>query len=265
MSANRGAKIVINWLEKSRAHRIIWLMEELNLTYEIRPFKRLPGSGLAPPELKEIHPLGKSPLVSIQPAGTDGNEQPVMVLAESGPIIEYFLEHFGGSDGDGEERKLVPKKWVEGKKGQVGGETEAWMRYRYYMHYAEGSLMGPILVQLVMNALQNVPFFIKPITGLIGNKVSSEYLAKEFRTHFTFLEDQLASAPEDGPFLCGKDLSAADVQMSIPVLIALSLSIIAREEYPRVTAYAEKLQSTEGFRRAAERVEKMEGKPFALL
>ncbi|GFF44462.1 hypothetical protein IFM46972_07555 [Aspergillus udagawae] len=254
MNANRGAKIVLHWLEKSRAQRIMWLMEELNLSYDIKTYKRGPN-GIAPPELKQIHPLGKSPIVSVQPRDSS---QP-MVLVESAAIMEYFLDHFGGPN-----TRLVPERYQPGREGQLGGETESWMRYRYYMHYAEGSLMSPIQVQLIMNALKNapVPFFIKPITGFITGKVSAEFLDQELRTHFRFLEDQLASAPEEGPFLCGSQLTVADIQMSIPVIAALNLSIIPRREYPRLDAYAAQIQNSSGYRRAVEKVEKIEGKPF---
>ncbi|GFG18233.1 hypothetical protein IFM5058_08908 [Aspergillus udagawae] len=254
MNANGGAKIVLHWLEKSRAQRIMWLMEELNLSYEIKTYKRGPN-GIAPPELKQIHPLGKSPIVSIQPQGASQS----MVLVESAAIMEYFLDHFGGPN-----TRLIPERYQPGREGQLGGETESWMRYRYYMHYAEGSLMSPIQVQLIMNALKNapVPFFVKPITGFITGKVSAEFLNQELRTHFRFLEDQLASAPEEGPFLCGSQLTAADIQMSIPVIAALNLSIIPRREYPRLDAYAAQIQNSSGYRRAVEKVEKIEGKPF---
>ncbi|RHZ45319.1 glutathione S-transferase [Aspergillus thermomutatus] len=272
MSANRGAKIVLHWLEKSRAQRIMWLMEELNLSYNIKTYKRGPN-GVAPPELKQIHPLGKSPIVSVQPPDAS---QP-MVLVESAPILEYFLDHFGGANA-----RLVPQRYQPGREGQLGGETESWMRYRYYMHYAEGSLMSPIQVQLIMNGISQlflvlyvwlmadrtavknapVPFFIKPVTGFITGKVSAEFLDQELRTHFRFLEGQLASAPEQGPFLCGSHLTAADIQMSIPVIAALNLAIIPRKEYPRLDAYAGEIQNSQGYRRAVEKVEKIEGKPF---
>jgi glutathione S-transferase len=130
-------------LEKSRAQRIMWLMEELNLSYEIKTYKRGPN-GIAPPELKQIHPLGKSPIVSIQPQGASQS----MVLVESAAIMEYFLDHFGGPN-----TRLIPERYQPGREGQLGGETESWMRYRYYMHYAEGSLMSPIQVQLIMNGI----------------------------------------------------------------------------------------------------------------
>ncbi|KAK9567211.1 bifunctional glutathione transferase/peroxidase [Aspergillus fumigatus] len=253
MNANRGAKIILHWLEKSRAQRIMWLMEELNLSYDIKTYKRGPN-GIAPPELKQIHPLGKSPIVSVQPPDASP-----MVLVESAVIIEYFLDHFSSPS-----THLVPQRYKPGREGQVDGETDAWMRYRFFMHYAEGSLMSPIQVQLIMNAVRDapVPFFIKPITGFITGKVSAEFLDQELRTHFRFLEDQLASAPENGPFLCGSRLTAADIQLSIPVIAALNLSIIPREEYPRLDAYAGAIQNEQGYRRAVEKVERIEGKPF---
>lgn len=117
----------------------MWLMEELNLSYEIKTYKRDP-SGVAPLKLQQIHPLGKSPIVSVQ---LPQMEKP-LVLAESAPIMEYFLDFFGGS-------WLMPRRFIQGKENQIGGETESWMRYRFFMHYIEGSLMSPIQVQLIMN------------------------------------------------------------------------------------------------------------------
>lgn len=114
-------------------------MEELNLTYEIKTYKRNPN-GVAPLELQQIHPLGKSPIVSIHPP----QALKPLVLAESAPIMEYFLDFFGGA-------RLVPKRFASGKENQIAGETEAWMRYRYFMHYVEGRLMSPLQVQLIMN------------------------------------------------------------------------------------------------------------------
>lgn len=95
---------------------------------------------LAPPELKEIHPLGKSPLLTVEVEGTSAP----LVLAESANIVEYLVEHYGN--------RLVPKQYRDGKDGQVGGETEEWMRYRYYMHYAEGTLMPYLIVKLLLNS-----------------------------------------------------------------------------------------------------------------
>ena len=93
---------------------------------------------LAPKELKDVHPLGKSPVISVQ--GRSGEPK---ILAESGLIVEYLIDHFGKS--------LIPSRYVAGQEDQVGGETEEWLRYRYYMHYAEGSLMLPLVIRLVMD------------------------------------------------------------------------------------------------------------------
>lgn len=126
-------------LEKSRAHRILWLLEELNVNYELKIFKRA-SDMLAPPELKKIHPLGKSPIISVS---GPGRPEPV-VIAESGTIVEYLLDHFGP--------EMIPKRYESGKDGQVPAETEEWMRYRLFMHYAEGSLMPNLVIALIMNS-----------------------------------------------------------------------------------------------------------------
>lgn len=127
-------------LEKSRSQRILWLLEELSLPYELKTYKRV--NMLAPPELKEIHPLGKSPIIKIESDAVP-NDKP-LVLAESGYMVEYLIDHFGP--------QLAPNKWRNGMEGKVGGETEEWLRYRYYMHYAEGSLMSPLLMSLLFNS-----------------------------------------------------------------------------------------------------------------
>lgn len=135
-------------LEKSRAQRILWLLEELDLSYDIVTFKRQPDL-LAPPELKKIHPLGKSPVITLERPG-----KKKITLAESAVIIEYLCEHFGGD-------KLIPKKFeneeeakeAKGGEDEIGEESEGWMRYRYLMHYAEGSLMPFLVMQLVMDRM----------------------------------------------------------------------------------------------------------------
>ena len=124
-------------LEKSRSQRILWLLTELDVPYDLQTYKR--QSMLAPPELKEIHPLGKSPLVTISTPSAAP-----LVLAESSFIVEYLIDHFGP--------RFAPARYESGKEGQVGGETEAWVRYRYYMHYAEGSLMPYLLVGLLLSS-----------------------------------------------------------------------------------------------------------------
>jgi glutathione S-transferase len=134
MSSSDAPKITLHWLEKSRAQRILWLLEELGVPYEIKTYKRDPKTQFAAPELKAVHPLGKSPVVTI------GD----FAIAESALIVEYLSEHFGPS--------LIPTKWKPGLEGKPAGETEDYMRYRYFMQYAEGSLMSLMLVSLVSNS-----------------------------------------------------------------------------------------------------------------
>ncbi|KAL9114200.1 MAG: hypothetical protein Q9187_007505, partial [Circinaria calcarea] len=136
MKKNQKAKITLYWLEQSRSQRILWLLEELNVEYELKTYKRVKMQ--APAELKDIHPLGKSPVISIE---AEGMSKP-MVIAESGLITEYLIDHF--------KPELAPERYADGKEGQIGGESEEWLRYRYYMHYTEGSLMALMLVALLV-------------------------------------------------------------------------------------------------------------------
>lgn len=117
----------------------MWLLEELGLDYELKIYKR--GSDmLAPPELKDVHPLGKSPVLEIR---APGNPRPI-ILAESGALTEYLIDHFG--------KHLTPQKYPDGKEGQLGAETEEWIRYKYYLHYNEGTLMLYLVVALLISS-----------------------------------------------------------------------------------------------------------------
>ncbi|KAJ9193855.1 hypothetical protein DTO166G4_114 [Paecilomyces variotii] len=246
---NKGATITLYWLEQSRSQRIVWLLEELNLSYNLKTFKR--GSDmLAPPELKSVHPLGKSPVISIEAPATS---KP-LVIAESGSIVEYLCEHFGGE-------RLIPKRYAQGKEGQIGGESESWLRYRFYMHYAEGSLMPFLVIALLVNKIRNapVPFFIRPIPAFVAGQIESQFLTRNLQTHFSFLEDQIRTSPDGGKFLCGQELTAADIMMSFPLIAAAGRDIFDKGEYPELTAYINRLQDTEGYKKAAAKIEEVEG------
>lgn len=143
--ASAKPKVTLYWLEKSRSHRILWLLEELKVDYELKTFKRGKDM-LAGPELKEIHPLGKSPVISVD---IPGREKP-MVVAESGDIVEFICENYGSH--------LIPQKYQVGKENQIGGETESWLRYRYFMHYAEGSLMSLLIAGLLTERKQQLRY-----------------------------------------------------------------------------------------------------------
>jgi len=229
---------------------------------------------LAPPELKKIHPLGKSPVVKIDaPGRTDP-----LTLAESGFITEYLTEHFAPH--------LAPKKYEDGKQGP-GLETEEWLRYRFFMHYAEGSLMALMVTNLIFSCKlpyfyviwnlysltplavlkgDKIPFFLRPITSGIYSKFESMYFAPNFKTHFDFLESQLATAPNGGGFLCGKDLTAVDILMSFPLQAGQKrLKMINATDYPKLDAYVNKLESMDGCKRSVERIEKETGESYTTM
>lgn len=136
-----NVKVTLYWLEASRAQRLAWLLEECKgIDWHLETFKRGEDK-LAPAALKKIHPLGKSPVVKIE--GPTMSEP--LVLAESGFIIEYLAERFAP--------QLIPRRYQDGKDGQIGGESEEWLRYRYYMHYAEGSLITILIVAMIVVSL----------------------------------------------------------------------------------------------------------------
>ncbi|KAL8690922.1 MAG: hypothetical protein Q9218_003735, partial [Villophora microphyllina] len=233
-------------LEKSRAQRILWLLEELKIDYELKTYKR--QDMLAPFELKKVHPLGKSPLVSVQ---AEGAGEPI-ILAESGLIAEYLIDHFGP--------QLAPKKWQDGKEGQVQGETEEWLRYRYYMHYAEGTLMPYLVIALLlMNIRTKSPFFIKPIANAIAGNIESMFLNPNLKTNLSFLEDQIKSAPDGGGFLCGSKLTGVDILMSFPLGAAKGRVGFTNAEYPALWDYVGRLEAMDGFKRAVQKIVDVEG------
>ncbi|KAF2673617.1 glutathione S-transferase [Microthyrium microscopicum] len=247
------AKITLYWLEKSRSHRILWLLEELGIEYELKTFKRL-ESRLAPPELKKIHPLGKSPVITVQ---ADATSEPI-VIAESGLITEYLIEHFGP--------QLAPKRYGPGKEGQVGGETAEWLRYKYFLHYAEGSVMPLLIVALILGEIRgpSVPFFIRPITGAVASGVDSAFLKPSFANHLNFIEEQLATSPQNGKFLAGPELSGADIMMIFPLEVAPGRSGLTKEKYPKILEYVDMIHNREAYKRAIKKVEDATGEKFSI-
>ena len=164
--------IVVHHLQNSRSQRVLWLLEELGLPYEVIRYERDPRTMLAPPALKQVHPLGKAPV--IQDAGR--------TIAESGAIVDYLVEKAEGQLGPSANRDSV-------------------LRYRQFVHYAEGSMMPPLLALLVVNRL-----------GLLG-KPAKTPLLEMLRTHFDWLESELGGRD----WFAGEEFSAADVMMSFPL------------------------------------------------
>ncbi|KAJ7496799.1 glutathione S-transferase-like protein [Mycena latifolia] len=249
-STSGAPKITLHWLNRSRSQRILWLLEELDLPYEIKTYKR-DAKMLAPPELKAVHGLGHAPVITV------GNR----TVAESALIIEYLCDHFGPN--------LIPRKWRDGCDGQVDGETDSFMRYRYFMHYSEGSLMSTMMLAMIPMAIKNAPtpFFLRPITSRIAAQLHAAFVVPGFATHFSFLEEQLASAPEGGPYLCGAQLTGADILMSYPLIVAqlpMADSALNKEKYPRLWAYTELLKQSKGYGKAVQRIVELEGEYVVL-
>ena len=211
--------LTVHHLENSRSHRVLWLLEELGADYEMERYERDEGMR-APDSLKKVHPLGKSPVV------TDGD----VTVAESGAVLEYILdEHDAGS--------LRPE---EG--------TEAYRQYRYWMHYAEGSAMPPLLVDLLFNRLvEESPWIISPLVGKIASTIDEEYLDDEIGGHMQFWEQELA----DRPFLAGDTFTAADIQMSFPLAGALG-ERGDYDEHANCFDYLQRLKGRDAFGHAAE-------------
>ena len=221
--------IIVHHLNNSRSQRVLWLLEELGLPYEIKKYQRDPATMLAPPELRAVHPLGKSPVIS------DGDT----VVAESGAIIEYLVSRYDSG------RRLVP---AEG--------TPDRLRYTYFLHYAEGSAMTPLLLKLVFDRIETtpMPIIVKQIAGGIARKVKSSFVQPQITSHLNFLEAELAQRA----WFAGDSFSAADIQLSF-VLEAAAARGGLDAKYPKLTGFLARIHSMPAYQRALER-----GGPFGL-
>ncbi|KAA0017780.1 glutathione S-transferase [Salinicola corii] len=213
--------ITVHHLENSRSQRILWLLEELGVEYEIRTYRRDPKTMLAPAELKRIHPLGKSPII------TDDAH----TVAESGAIIEYLVAGYGGD-------ALLPAQ-----------DTPERLRYTHWLHYAEGSAMPLMVMSLVFAKLGKppVPAIIRPIGKLLGNGVREKFLVPQLRLHFDYWESEL----DQHAWFAGDTFSAADIQMSFPLLAAESRTDLSR--YPNIRGVLERMRERPAYQRAVEK------------
>ncbi|KAF2845923.1 glutathione S-transferas-like protein [Plenodomus tracheiphilus IPT5] len=267
VSTQQGAKITVYWLDKSRGQRIIWLLEELNLEYDIKVYKRNEAGRAAGPELKEIHPLGRSPTIGITPAGSEKE----IIITESETVVEYVCEHFG--------KQLIPARYPEGKEGVLGAETEEWMRYKvcespngiqsnpltrhqFLMDYAEGSLFTILIVALISRKIKDsqVPFFIKPIVKGVAGNIDSSYVDPELKNHFDFLEDYVSKS--SGEFLAGSTLSGADIMMHFCLEGACQRVPLSETSYPKLYTYMRKMQERDAYKKAADRVTEASGEKY---
>ncbi|MGQ0585614.1 MAG: glutathione S-transferase family protein [Gammaproteobacteria bacterium] len=217
--------VTVHHLNNSRSQRVLWLLEELGVPYEVRRYERDARTMWAPESLKAVHPLGKSPVI------TDGE----LTLAESGAILEYLVERYGAG-------RLAPP-----------AGSPARERYRYWLHYAEGSLMPLLVMKLVFARLKTVrvPFFVKPVVKAIVARVNQGYLDPQLHQHLAFIEGELAR----GPWFAGEELSAADVQLSFPVEAAAARAGL--DEFPKLKDWLARVRTRPAYRRALER-----GGPF---
>jgi glutathione S-transferase len=221
--------IVVHHLNNSRSQRVLWLLEELGLAYEIKRYQRDAKTMLAPPELRAVHPLGKSPVIE------DGGQ----VLAESGAIVEYLAERYG----DG---RLVP-----------AAGTPARMRYRYWMHFAEGTAQPPLLLKLLFDRVETgpMPFFVRPIARAIARRAKDTYIQPNIERNLDFMEAELG----ERPWFAGAEFSAADVQMSFPLEAAVVRGGLDARR-PKLMAFLERIHARPAYRRAIEK-----GGQYALL
>ena len=219
--------LTVHHLNNSRSQRLLWLLEELALPYEVKHYQRDPKTMLAPPELLAIHPLGKSPVV------VDGGD----VLAESGAIIETLLERYG-----------------QGRLQPAAGSPEM-IRWRYWLHFAEGTAMSPLLMKLVFDrvAKSPMPFFVKPIAKSISDKVLNTMVLPNLKRQMDYMEAELGRSE----WFAGDEFSAADIQMSFPLEASAQRAGLDASR-PKSFAFLKRIHARPAYQRALER-----GGPYA--
>ncbi|HZP65681.1 MAG TPA: glutathione S-transferase [Rudaea sp.] len=220
--------IVVHHLNNSRSQRVLWLLEELGVAYEIVRYERDRATMLAPPELREIHALGKSPVI------VDGG----LVLAESGAILEYLVDTY-------DDGRLAPAHG-----------TQARLRYTYWLHYAEGSAMPPLLLKLVFDRLEAapMPFFVRPVARAISARAKRAFILPQIALHLDYLESELA----EHPWFVGPEFSAADIQMSFPLEAAAARGGLDASR-PKLMDFLSRIHARPAYQRALAR-----GGEFAL-
>jgi glutathione S-transferase len=225
--AYNGRMITVHHLNNSRSQRVLWLLEELGVPYEVIRYERDPKTMLAPPALKAVHPLGKSPVVV-----DDG-----VTVAESGAITEYLIERYGGG-------RLIPPPG-----------TPERLRYTYWLHYAEGSAMPPLLLKLIFDRVASAPapWPISAISRKIAGTVQSSFIGPQIQRHFDYMEAELTAHP----WFAGDEFTAADVQMSFPLEVAVPRAGLNWSR-PHLIAFLDRIHSRDAYQRALTR-----GGPYA--
>ena len=214
--------ITVHHLNNSRSQRVLWLLEELGLDYEVKRYERDPKTMLAPPSLREVHPLGKSPVI------TDDD----LTIAESGAIIEYLVERYGSG-------RLAPAPGTPDR-----------LRYTYWMHYAEGSAMPPLLLKLVFDRVEKgpMPFLVKPIAKAIAQRAKRSFIEPQIGRHLDYLEGEIGRHK----WFAGKTFSAADIQMSFPLEAAAARGGLNASR-PQLMDFLERIHKRPAYKRALQR------------
>jgi glutathione S-transferase len=214
--------LVVHHLNNSRSQRVLWLLEELGVPYEVKRYERDAKTMLAPPSLLAIHPLGKSPVI------VDDD----VTVAESGAIIEYLVGKYG-------DARLLPP-----------AGTAQRLRYTYWLHYAEGSAMTPLLLKLVFDrvATNPAPWPVSAIARRIAATVTNAFIAPNLKRHFDYIEAELNSHT----WFAGEEFTAADIQMSFPLEIAVPRAGLSASR-PKSIAFLERIRARDGYKRALER------------
>lgn len=214
--------ITLHHLDNSRSQRVLWLLEELQLPYEIKRYARDPQTMLAPAELKKVHPLGKSPVI------TDGE----LTLAESAVILEYLVERYG-------QGRLAPP-----------ADSPENLRFRYWMHYAEGSAMPPLLLKLVFDRIANgpMPIVIRPVARAIAKGADKAFIGPQLKLHLDYMEGEL----EKSQWFAGEEFTVADIQMSFPLEAAKARAGLDVSR-PRLNAFLHRIRDRPAYQRAVER------------
>lgn len=212
--------IIVHHLNNSRSQRILWLLEELELPYEIKRYQRQ-ASMLAPDALKKIHPLGKAPVI------TDGDR----VVAESGAILEYLAGRYDRN------KQFTPL------------DEEALLQCRYWLHYAEGSLMPLVVMRLIFSRMGKapVPWLLRPVGAAFGKGVRKGFIDRQLATHRQFIEQHLTSHA----WFAGEQLTLADIQMSFPIQgLAVRGGL---QDMPATQAWLDKITCRPAWQRAIQK------------
>lgn len=219
--------ITVHHLNNSRSQRVLWFLEELGVEYQIKHYQRDAKTMLAPPELTAVHPLGKSPVI------TDGD----LTIAESGAIIEYLVERYG-------KGKFIP----------TAGTPER-LRYTYWLHYAEGSMMPLLVMKLIFGVIpKRSPALIRPIANGIVANVEKNFLGPNMRTHLNYIESELGKST----WFAGEELSGADIQMSFVMEAASARGPDGNR--PKCAAFVKRIHERPAYQRALKK-----GGPYQLM